>query len=319
MASSPCAFITGINGFVGTYLAEHLTSQGWAVAGIDRQESTACRACHYLQADILAAEELSSILKTYRPQRIFHLAAVSIPSVVDQSPRQALSVNIMGTVSVLDAVRTASPSARLLLVGSSNQYGELEASGPIAEEQAGRPVDLYGVSKHAGEMIGLQYAELFGMDICFTRSFNHSGPGQPPLFVCSDWARQVAAIELGMAEPVIRVGDLAPAIDLCDVSDVVRAYASILDTGRPGTVYNVCSGRAISLRTLLSLFMAKSSKTISVAEDPSRIRRYKRAAIMVGDHSKITRDTGWKPEVPIEKTVDNLYHYWIGILSRVTQ
>jgi GDP-4-dehydro-6-deoxy-D-mannose reductase len=319
MDSSRNAFITGINGFVGTYLAEHLTSQGWAVAGIDRQGSTACRACDYLQADILSVAEVASILKKYRPQRIFHLAAVSIPSAVDQSPQQALSVNIMGTVSVLDAVRTASPSARLLLIGSSNQYGEIEGSGPITEEQAGRPVDLYGISKHAGEMIGLQYAERFGMDICFTRSFNHSGPGQSPTFVCSDWARQTAAIELGMAEPVIRVGDLAPAVDFCDVSDVVRAYASILNAGRSGTVYNVCSGKAISLRALLSLFMAKSSKAISVVEEPSRIRRYKRAAIMVGDHTRLSRDTGWKPEVPIEKTVDNLYHYWIGVLSQTAK
>ncbi len=319
MASSRCAFITGINGFVGTCLAKHLASQGWAVAGIDRQESTTCRECDYFQADILAGAELSSILGTCRPRHVFHLAAVSMPSAVDQSPQHALSVNIMGTVSVLDAVRNASPSARLLLIGSSKQYGEVAEAGPIAEERTCRPADLYGISKHAGEMIGLRYAEQFGMDIRFTRSFNHSGPGQSPAFVCSDWARQTAAIELGMAEPLIRVGDLAPVIDFCDVADVVRAYALILDSGRPGTVYNVCSGRATFLRELLSLVVAKSSRAISVVEDPSRIRGHKHTATMVGDHTRISRDTGWEPEVPIEKTVDDLYRYWIGVLSQSTK
>jgi GDP-4-dehydro-6-deoxy-D-mannose reductase len=314
MTSPRCAFITGINGFVGGYLAGHLASQGWAVAGMDRQPQSVGVACEYFKADILNTAELVSILGKCRPERIFHLAAVSMPSAVDQSPRQALEVNIMGTVSLLDAVRASGASGPILLVGSSKQYGAAGGGAPIAEEIPCLPADLYGISKQAGEMIGFRYAGQFGMDIRFVRSFNHTGPGQPPAFVCSDWARQVAAIELGMAEPVIRVGDLTQAVDFCHVADVVRAYTLILDKGKSGTVYNVCSGRAIFLRDMLSLFMAKSSRPISVAEDPSRMRGQNRDATVVGDPARISRDTGWKPVVPIEKTVEELFRYWLGVL-----
>ncbi len=318
MAESQCAFITGINGFVGIYLAEYLLSHGWSVSGIDRQEAAGCPGCDYVQGDILETADLAAILAQCRPERIFHLAAVSIPAAVDQSPRQALSVNIGGTVSVLEAVRTGAPSARLLLVGSSKQYGDTQNSSPVSEEQICRPADLYGISKYAGEMIGLQYAGQFGMDIRIARSFNHSGPGQPPTFVCSDWARQTAAIELGIADPSIRVGDLSQAIDFCHVGDVVRAYALILEKGISGTVYNICSGTAVSLRSILALTIAKSSRTITVVEDPSRIRKKTGSAALVGDHSRISRDTGWEPVITIEKIIDDLYRYWMGILSSAT-
>jgi GDP-4-dehydro-6-deoxy-D-mannose reductase len=315
MASSRSAFITGINGFVGTYLAEHLLSQGWTVGGIDRQGSAAGRGYDYVQGDILATAEIAAILETRRPDRIFHLAAISMPSAVDQSPQPALSVNIMGTVSVLEAVRAAAPSARLLIVGSSKQYGRIEGSAPLTEEHPCRPTDLYGISKQAGETIGLEYAGLFGMDIRFARSFNHSGAGQPPAFVCSDWARQTAAIELGIADPVLRVGDLTSALDFCHVADVVRAYALILDKGKSAAVYNVCSGNAISLRGMLTLIVSKSSRPIAVVEDASRLRGHRAPAIIVGDRTKISRDTGWEPGVPIGKMVDDLYRYWIDVLS----
>lgn len=315
MADSRRVFITGINGFVGIYLAEYLLSHGWSVSGIDRQESASCQGCDYFQGDILETGNLTALLEKCRPERVFHLAAVSIPAAVDQSPRQALSVNIGGTVSILEAVRTGAPSARLLLVGSSKQYGGTTGSSPITEEQICRPADLYGISKYSGEMIGLQYAGHFGMDVRIARSFNHSGPGQPPSFVCSDWARQTAAIELGLADPAIRVGDLSQAIDFCHVEDVVRAYVLILDKGISGTVYNICSGTAVSLRSILELTVSRSSRRIAVVEDPSRIRGQKGSAALVGDHSRITRDTGWEPVISIEKLIDDLYRYWLGVLS----
>jgi GDP-4-dehydro-6-deoxy-D-mannose reductase len=315
MTSPHSAFITGINGFVGIRLAGYLASQGWTVSGIDQQDAATAPDYTYYKADIQAGDKLLPILAACRPACIFHLAAVSMPSAVDQSPHRALSVNIMGTVALLDAVRSTAPAARLLIVGSSKQYGDIEGSLPVDENHPCHPVDLYGISKQTGEIIGLHYAGMYGMDIRFARSFNHSGAGQSPAFVCSDWARQVAAIELGRAEPAIRVGNLDSAIDLCDVADIVRAYPLILSAGRPGTIYNVSSGKAVSLRTLLAHFLKKTSRSVAVIEDPSRLRGRRTAAPLIGDHTKISRDTGWEPRVPIEQTVDELFRFWMAELS----
>ena len=200
-------------------------------------------------------------------------------------------------------MRQACPAARVLLVGSSKQYGA--AAGPVAIRETARCLpenELYGVSKQAVEMIGARYAAQFAMDVCFTRSFNHTGPGQSPHFVCSDWAQQAAKIELGRAEPVIRVGDVDQQIDFCDVADVVRAYHCILEKGCPGRVYNVCSGKATALRSLLDAIIAKSTKKISIVEDPARLHGRQGRRTTVGDHSLLTADTGWSPEIYLEKT-----------------
>jgi GDP-4-dehydro-6-deoxy-D-mannose reductase len=148
------------------------------------------------------------------------------------------------------------------------------------------------------------------MDIRCTRSFNHTGPGQPPRFVCSDWAKQTAAIALQKTEPRIRVGDLSPAIDFLDVRDVVRAYHLILERGVKGEVYNVCSGTVVSLNEILSALIAKSGKAIEILQDNARLRAHKTSIKVTGDRAKLTRDTGWSPEIPLEKTLDDLFSYW---------
>jgi GDP-4-dehydro-6-deoxy-D-mannose reductase len=165
------------------------------------------------------------------------------------------------------------------------------------------------------ELAGVQYVQQYGLDVRFTRSFNHTGPGQPPRFVCSDWAKQVAEIALKKSSPHISVGDLSPTIDFTDVRDVVRAYAAILEHGKKGEVYNVSSGRGIALETILSHLLKKCATPIAVDRDASKIRANKTSIKITGDHSKLTRDTGWNPAIPIEQTLDDIYRDWMGRLS----
>ena len=317
-SDSHYAFITGINGFVGSYLAKHLSSGGWKVAGTDRAEQGAYADVEYFGADILDTGRLAAILAKIQPERVFHLAAVSIPVEADESPRLAMEVNVIGTVSLLDAVRRACPTARVLLVGSSKQYGEVSGPGAITEEAPCVPLDLYGISKFSAEMIGARYSAQFGLDVRFSRSFNHTGPGQPAGFVCSDWVKQTAAIELGLAPPRIMVGELEPELDFSDVADVVRAYDLILEKGRKGSVYNVCSGRSIALGDLLRLITSMTQKSIEVKQDPLRRRGHKTPQRVMGDRSLITRETGWVPEIPIERTMAALYRYWLKALADST-
>jgi GDP-4-dehydro-6-deoxy-D-mannose reductase len=319
MSSSKNAFITGVSGFVGRYLAEHLAGQGWSVSGFDRWPSCDCRDVEYHEGDILDTAAIAQMLFSIRPSRIFHLAGVSFPSDADKSPRQALDINIMGATSVLDAAHQACASSRILLVGSSKQYSDTVAVSAINEETPCRPTSFYGISKYAAELIGMQYLRQHGMDIRFTRSFNHTGPGQSERFVCSDWTRQAAEIELGKAgarEARIHVGDTSPAIDITDVRDVVRAYALILEKGAKGEVYNVCSGSAVSLQEVLAAVVAKSKREITLEQDPSRLRMHRTGVKTAGDRSKLTRATGWVPEIPLSKTLDDLYRYWLSYLSR---
>lgn len=316
MEPSKKAFITGITGFVGKYLAEHLTSQGWRVFGLDRWSTCHFPDITYFEGDILDTATLREMLSSIEPQSIFHLAGISFLPDADFSPRHALDINVMGTASILDAARQAYPASKLLLIGSSKQYGDMVVSDSITEEQPCHPTNFYGVSKYMAELVGLQYVRQYGLDVRFTRSFNHTGPGQSPHFVCSDWAKQVATITLKKSAPGIHVGDLSPTIDFTDVRDVVRAYAAILDNGKKGEAYNVCSNKGTGLETILSYLTKKCTTPITIEQDESRIRTNKTSIKITGDHSKLTRDTGWTPAIPIEKTLDDIFQYWITQLPQ---
>jgi GDP-4-dehydro-6-deoxy-D-mannose reductase len=316
MPSSKKAFITGVAGFVGKYLAAHLNEQGYAVYGTDRWPACKSPNVDYHEGDILDTAAMAQLFLSIRPDLIFHLAGVSFPSDADKSPQYALDINIMGAVSVLDAAFQSCASSRVLLVGSSKQYGDAGADTPIPETAPCAPTSFYGVSKYVAELIGMQYVRQHGMDVRFTRSFNHTGPGQSERFVCSDWAKQVVAIECGRAEPVVCVGDTGPAIDLTDVRDVVRAYLLILEKGAKGEAYNVCSGKAVPLKEVLTAMTARSGKKIMIEQDPSRIKKHTTAAKAFGDRSKLSRATGWEPAIPLTKTIDDLYRFWLDGPSR---
>lgn len=307
--------ITGCNGFVGEWLIAVCTNNHMDVYGIDLQEQQKNNTITYFQADINDPDKINSIFEMVRPDAVFNLAGVSFLPDADASPKKALDANVSGTLSLLDAARKYAPSARVLLVGSSRQYDEATEDESIRETRPSTPVNFYGISKFISEVIGLQYHRQFNLDICCTRSFNHTGPGQSPRFVCSEWARQAALISLGKADPVISVGNMNVIIDFSDVRDVVEAYLSIMTKGRSGEVYNVCSGNGISLQWILDYLIRKSGRDISIHYSRPKFRINESVVKMVGDHSKLSNHTGWTPTINFQQTLDDLYDWWIKQLA----
>jgi GDP-4-dehydro-6-deoxy-D-mannose reductase len=303
------ALITGINGFAGRHLAALLSGNGRRVAGVGVERACSIPDVPYDVVDITDFEAVSRAFERRCPQEIYHLAGASFPAESDATPRIALEINITGSVSVLDAMKRYCPSAKLLMIGSSKEY-DVTAQNPVPEDARPNPTNFYGISKYAAEIIGLQYCRQYGLDIRFTRSFNHTGPGQSPLFVCSDWARQIALAELGEGRAEIHVGDCGVEIDFSDVRDVTRAYFLIMEKGAPAGMYNVCSGTARKLSDILEYLVGKSKKRIVIAKDDRKLRKVKTYRILAGDNTKLCRETGWMPQIPFEKTLDDLFEYW---------
>ncbi|MBD3346297.1 MAG: NAD-dependent epimerase/dehydratase family protein [Chitinivibrionales bacterium] len=307
--------ITGVTGFVGGYLAKSLLSHGHTVVGIDQWAQCPWPKVDYSQINILDNASMLHLLDRVRPDYIYHLAAISYLPDADATPGRALEINIMGTVSLLDAVRNSCPSARVLVVGSSKEYGSNAVSDLIAEQTPPAPTDFYGISKFSAEMIGIQYVRQFGLDIRFSRSFNHTGPGQSPRFVCSDWAKQIAEISETKGDSKIKVGDLEVEIDFSDVRDVVEAYYRICTKGKKGETYNVCRGDTVSLDYILTCLLGKTDKKITVEQSKQKLRSHKASPKIAGDNTKLRSHTGWKPGISIEKTLDDLYAYWLKSLK----
>ncbi|MBN1576150.1 MAG: NAD-dependent epimerase/dehydratase family protein [Chitinispirillaceae bacterium] len=313
------ALITGSNGFVGEWLVDHLNAKRYEVHGIDLQEQSNYPSVAYHHIDLLDTAATAALVTDLQPEIIFHLAAVSYLPDADRSPRQSIDINIAGTMAVLDAVKVGAPAARILLVGSAKEYSDSILSDGVTEDTPPRPTNFYGISKYACELIGLQYCRQFGIDIRCTRSFNHTGPGQSHRFVCSDWARQVAAISLKLAEPFVTVGDLNATIDFSDVRDVVNAYYLILEKGKPGEVYNICSGSGVDLSWILGYLCDKTPIPVAVQHINGKNRPYKSNVKMIGSHRKVTGHTGWQPSIPLQRTLDELYEWWMGELGKGSQ
>ncbi len=220
----------------------------------------------------------------------------------------------MGWFFLLEACRRFQPAARILFISSSDVYG-LTAEGtkkrPLTENDPVNVVNPYAFTKACGEWLSRFYHASENMEVIIARSFPHTGPGQSADFVCSDWASQVVRIERGEAEPVIKVGDLNLERDYTDVRDTVRAYFLLMERGCPGEVYNVCSGRAIRLKQVLEIILRLTNLKVRLEVDPHRLRKID-IPTLVGDNRKIKQQTGWVPEIPLEKTLADLLAYWRG-------
>lgn len=321
--------ITGISGFVGSHLADLVSSdKNMKVYGLCRKGSFGDsfaypgKRVQLEKCDLSDASGVLDIFKKIKPDRVFHLAGQSYPAGSWDAPGRTLRENILGGLHVLEAVRKASPRSRVLIVGSSEEYGRCEkTSGPIREDAFLGSESPYGISKQALGFLAAQYEKNFKIHAVRTRSFNHTGPGQKEIFVVSDFAKQIARIEAGLAPPVIQVGDLDASRDFTDVRDVIRAYRLLLEKGKPGAVYNVCSGSTVKIRRLLSFYLAKSFVKIRIHRDRRRLRPNDFAGF-AGDNSLLRKRTGWKPVIPLEQTLSDLLEYWrnkIGLSRTPTQ
>jgi len=261
-------------------------------------------------ADLLDEGALAGAVARLEPDAIYHLAAFSNPESSLKYARQTLETNILGTQNLLEAARQGGRSPRILLVGSAQQYGKVsEDEQPISEERAQKPLTPYSVSKAAQELLGQRYFLSEGMPVLWTRSFNHTGPGQADTYVCSSFARQVAEAEKGTRAPEIHVGNLAARRDFTDVRDVARAYAALVERGQPGRAYNVCRGEAVSIQQVLDTLIELSTADVKVRVDPDRYHVLD-APLIFGDATRLREDTGWSPQFSLRDTLLDLLNDW---------
>ena len=257
------ALITGISGFVGSYLAEHLLeATDWEVAGtVFGPYGNILDLCGRLElypAELSRLDVMTFILDQAQPDVIFHLAAQPLVSASRQDPWGTLETNIRMQLNVLEGVAQVKPDCRVLVIGSSEEYGHVSREDlPIAEDTPLRPLNAYAVSKVAQDLLGLQYHLTHDLDVVRARPFNHIGPRQRLGFVAPDIASHVAAGERGLRSPTIEVGSLVARRDFCDVRDVVRAYLLLATGGESGQVYNVGSGRSRSIKDVLDALFAR--------------------------------------------------------------
>ena len=309
--------ITGITGFVGSHLSDFALARGDVeVFGTVRWRSPLENIEHILDrinlvdCDLRDAAAVRNTLNKVRPDYIFHLAAQSYVPISWTAPEETLTTNIISELHLLEAMRELHLDARLQVAGSSEEYGLVhEDEAPITEENPLRPLSPYAVSKVAQDFLAYQFHRSYGLFTVRTRAFNHTGPRRGHVFVTSDWCRQIAMIEKGKKEPVIEVGNLEARRDFTDVRDIVRAYWLSLEKGEPGEVYNIGSGKAITIQELLDLLLSMTDADIKVHQDPERMRPSD-VMLLVTDYSKFNKATGWKPEIPFEKTAKDLLDYW---------
>lgn len=306
------ALILGAAGFVGNYLIDHIQKNCiWSIVVTKMPHETINKSgIDIYTLNILEKECIGKLLREVRPDYIFHLAAQSSVSLSWKNPGLTVDVNIKGCLNVLDTVRELDYKPRILLIGSGEEYGHVRREEvPIREDNALRPGNIYAATKACQNMLGQIYASAYGMDIMMVRAFNHVGPKQAPLFVVSDFCKQVAEIEKGMKEPVIKVGNLSAKRDFSDVRDVVRGYVSLMEHGSPGELYNIGSGRAVSIQEILDMILSLSDKKIKVEVDSTRLRPVD-VPIIEADICKLTECTNWKTEIPLTQTIKETLDDW---------
>lgn len=303
--------VIGAAGFVGSYLIEEMYSCGMEISATklphERLENQHARV---YDLDILDKEAIVTLLLEIRPDYIFHLAAQSSVGLSWKNPGLTVDVNIKGSINVMDAVRELYYKPRVLLIGSGEEYGHIRpGETPIREENPLRPGNIYAATKACQNMIGSIYAQAYDMQLMMVRSFNHIGPGQAPMFVVSDFCKQVAEIEKGLREPVMYVGNLAAKRDFTDVRDVVKAYVKLIKRGVSGETYNMGSGHAVEIRKILDMIISMSKKEIRVEIDPNKIRPVD-VPIIEADIAKLHELTGWEPQIELAQTIKDTLDYW---------
>lgn len=304
--------VTGVSGFVGPHLARALVASGARVVGLgfEAEPPAGVPLEGWQVADLREPAPVAYAVAQVQPDAVVHLAGQSSAARSFEDPAGTFAANVTGTRNLLEAVRSGAPTARLLIVGSSEAYGPQPAGSRAGEDTPFAPVSPYAASKAEADQIAEASAQgEHGLDVIRVRAFSHTGPGQAPAFVVPSFARQIAAVEAGQAEPVLRVGNLEVTRDFSDVRDVVRAYVALLERGTRGAAYNVCRGEGVTLTEVVRHLVGLARAAIRVELDSARLRP---ADIpwLVGDPSRIARETGWRTELPLERTLADVLEEW---------
>jgi len=309
--------ISGVTGFAGPYLAAELAGEpGLELFGMtwsgDDQATTGLlpAALRTLVGDVTDDDSIRSVLEEARPDVVYHLAGASSGAAAWRHPIACYAVNALGTLRLLEGVRRLGLATTTVVASSGEVYGSADDEAhPLTEESPLRPLSPYAASKASQDLVAAQYPRAYGMRVIRLRLFNHTGPRHPEQFVASSFARQIARVERGLQEPVIQVGNLDARRDFVDVRDISRAYRL---AGRPdvaGDVFNVCSGRAVSIRHILDKLIGLARCEVEVHPDPERMRPAD-IPLLLGDPRRFREVTGWVPEIPIERTLADLLDWW---------
>ncbi len=312
----PSALITGITGFAGSYLAEELLAHGYSVSGtVYNNEPTdniknIIKDLKLVALDILKPEKCRRVVNKIKPDYIFHLAAIASVSQSFKMERLTFNINFDGTLNMLEAARELPGLKKFIFIGSADCYGIFSPpEKTLTENQPFNPISPYGVSKAAAEQVTQYYARHHQLPVGIARPFNHSGPRQNEHFVIPAFARQVALIEIGRQGPVMKVGDLSPQRDLSDVRDIVCGYRLIAEKGRPGEVYHLSTGKAVSIKTVLDTLLKLAHKTIKVTTDKSRLRPND-IPVLRGNNKKAVQQLGFKIRYSLQDTLQDTLNYW---------
>lgn len=308
------ALITGINGFVGGHLAECLVGHGWNVWGMARQQRLSLphlqEQVHLLVGDAQHVDALAAVIDQARPDVIYHLAGQANVHRSFSEPEYTLQANMLPQLHLFQALIQRDHHPIVVIAGSNEIYGRIDPNDlPVDEDTSLRPVSPYAVSKAVQDMLAYQYHVTNKLRTVRMRPFNHIGPRQSEHFVSSAFAAQIARIEAGQQEPLLQVGNLAAERDFTDVRDMACAYMLAATDQAVGKAYNVGSGRSISIQHLLDTLLSLSTCPIEVRSDPQRMRPAD-VPYVVCDNRRFCQDTGWQPQIPIERTLHDILDYW---------
>jgi len=310
--------ITGITGFAGSHLADYILENHPDVRlyGLVRWRSRMENILHIqekielFEADLKDIVSLRKSLAEIKPDRIFHLAAQSFVPFSWKCPVETFAINAIGQINLFEAILSLGLSPKIQVAGSSEEYGLVNSDEvPMREENPLRPLSPYAVSKVAQDFLAWQYFKSYGLRTVRTRGFNHTGPRRGEVFICSNFAKQIAEIEKKKREPVIFVGNLEAKRDFTDVRDTVRAYWLSLEKGEEGEVYNIGKGKTCSMKEVLDILLSKSKVHVKIEVDSKRLRPSD-VPVLLSDCTRFRKLTGWEPKIPFSQSLQDLLDYW---------
>ncbi|GHV66173.1 GDP-mannose 4,6-dehydratase [Bacteroidia bacterium] len=313
--------ITGASGFVSSYFIEFLENNQIKsfVLGLDIFKNDYPSTYKYVnrsfrQIDLLNTQEIENIIYSFQPDYILHLASYSSVAFSWKNPVLSFQNNTNIFLNLVEAVRKLNLSTRILSIGSSEEYGNINSDHlPLYEYLSPDPINPYAVARVSQELLSKVYSQGYGIEIIMTRSFNHLGPRQRDVFVIASFAKQIAELKKqGLKEGTISTGDLSIVRDFLDVRDVVKAYYLLLTKGKNGEIYNICSGRGVSLQEIVKKLSEMSGIKITTITNPAYIRPNDNK-IIIGSNEKIYNAVGWKPQLSIDQSLKDIYTYWCDI------
>lgn len=302
--------IIGINGFVGTHLCNELIKNGYKCYGADiNSDNFSIDGIGFEKLDILNADIVKDVIDRIKPDYVVNLAAISSVKQSWNIPGITFDINVKGVINIFEAIKEVGINPRVLLIGSSEEYGLIKTENAVNENYPLNALNPYAISKMTQEKIAMMYKEVYGIDVIMVRAFNHIGPNQKLGFVIPDFANQIAKIENGEIDPIMYVGNLKAERDMTDVRDIVNGYSALLEKGVSGEVYNIGSGRTYSIEYMLKQLIKNSKVEIKIEIDKSKFRPIDTPKILC-DNSKIKSHTGWEPQIDIHKSLEDILNYY---------